>query len=890
MSSSIIYQAANGLWNDPEFQENYKLLRLENVRTNLEKIQGDDIDIDFKGLLRAASLFSLVRHKEQNADKFHEASFRIAYVTQKIWADKNSQTSDIAALILNRLGNLPTLKKQFAKGDLVPYLAELEKRVPFSLALELQARYEGNVIRLQGDNNNDGSTSTLEVTDFQKKLWDGLSEPHNLLSFSSPTSSGKTFILQNFLVNEAAISPNKFRAIYLVPTRALISEVSFALRHAFRDKEIEDVEVLSIPGDLENELPDKVIYVFTQERLLSFLANVKKKKLAKIDYVIVDEAQQISERARGILLHQALNWLKYDFVVGKYVFCSPVISNPDIFSAILKTGSDFDHESYLTEISPVTQNLLITEPVKGKPGTLKIYLHDEKGKRVPVFDHFKLDEKWKNTSKAYFLAYCAHHLGGGKRSIIYVDGPAAADSVATELMKMIGAEPPTSDLDDIATYIQTSVHKDFLLSNALKYKIGIHYGKMPSLIRDTVETLFRDKKLDFMICTSTLAQGVNLPAQNLFILDPKVQDQDTKKHNSIPASSFWNIVGRAGRLYKDFEGNVFLLKQPLYKENWEDQYLNFDRLSDVVPAAQTVIVDHRPELIEHILNADKNAQNGIEEAASFIYDLANAGRDFKSELSWLPDINQSVLDELKSTAVNINKEIMLPVEIVRKNVGVSPAKQQALYAFFLGVQNLDDWLLPPVLFASDDKQQFHKIMEKILLILDSPDMDPVIRTKYAWAIVFTSLDWMRGTPLNQMLNAYIKRSPEIKKDTIEKINTLIRTFLGQIETTIRFKTVKHINCYNNIFRQACIDQKQPSLVEKIPEHLPLFLEVGANDPVQLNLISLGLSRMSAVEISARLGAVKVERASDLIPHILRLLSEGELLPKVCADEVRRCLL
>ena len=80
-----------------------------------------------------------------------------------------------------------------------------------------------------------------------------------------------------------------------------------------------------------------------------------------------------------------------------------------------------------------------------------------------------------------------------------------------------------------------------------------------------------------------------------------------------------------------------------------------------------------------------------------------------------------------------------------------------------------------------------------------------------------------------------------------------------------------------------------TLADKIPEHLPLYLEVGASDTIQLNLISLGLSRMSSVEVASRIGKIKSEKASDLIPHVLKLLDGERGLPKVCADEVRRCL-
>ena len=176
--------------------------------------------------------------------------------------------------------------------------------------------------------------------------------------------------------NKAIQALNTFRALYVVPTRALITEITYSLRSLLKDKDINDVEILSIGGDLEQDIPDKIIYVFTQERLLSFLANITSQKLSFIDYVIIDEAHQITEKARGTLLHQSLNWLKYSYNIGKFIFCSPVISNPHIFENLLVQQTSYVAESHMTRISPVTQNLLVVEGVKGKKDKLRVTLHD----------------------------------------------------------------------------------------------------------------------------------------------------------------------------------------------------------------------------------------------------------------------------------------------------------------------------------------------------------------------------------------------------------------------------------------------------------------------------------------------------------------------------------
>jgi hypothetical protein len=60
MSNCIFYQSAENLWNDLDFQQHYKRLKVSNVQSNLVKEFQLDESLDFSSLIRAASIFSLV--------------------------------------------------------------------------------------------------------------------------------------------------------------------------------------------------------------------------------------------------------------------------------------------------------------------------------------------------------------------------------------------------------------------------------------------------------------------------------------------------------------------------------------------------------------------------------------------------------------------------------------------------------------------------------------------------------------------------------------------------------------------------------------------------------------------------------------------------------------
>nr|WP_249787546.1 hypothetical protein [Bradyrhizobium sp. NBAIM03] len=92
---------------------------------------------------------------------------------------------------------------------------------------------------------------------------------------------------------------------------------------------------------------------------------------------------------------------------------------------------------------------------------------------------------------------------------------------------------------------------------------------MPTQIRTAVEEAVARGDIDYLVCTTTLLQGVNLSAKNLFLCRPQ-------KGDNVPLESvdFWNLVGRAGRLMKEFQGNIFLIDY----DNWRKKPLEQPRV------------------------------------------------------------------------------------------------------------------------------------------------------------------------------------------------------------------------------------------------------------------------------------------------------------------------
>ena len=104
------------------------------------------------------------------------------------------------------------------------------------------------------------------------------------------------------------------------------------------------------------------------------------------------------------------------------------------------------------------------------------------------------------------------------------------------------------------------IHDEYYLTKFLEKRIAYHHGQLPHIIRNLIEKLFRDGEINFIFCTPTLVEGVNMPTKNIFInCDKKIRLNKDKTFNPNKIIAFWNLAGRAGRYRKELSGNIFCI-------------------------------------------------------------------------------------------------------------------------------------------------------------------------------------------------------------------------------------------------------------------------------------------------------------------------------------------
>jgi replicative superfamily II helicase len=123
-----------------------------------------------------------------------------------------------------------------------------------------------------------------------------------------------------------------------------------------------------------------------------------------------------------------------------------------------------------------------------------------------------------------------------------------ADQLAVPLSMPKPAEFVTGEdlLADIGTYPMIEYGNSWVGTTALAAGAVVHHGDIPQETRDVFEEIVAAGNVRMVLCTSTLAEGVNLPIRTLVVYTTQIS---TAEGTIVPmlAREIRNLVGRAGR-------------------------------------------------------------------------------------------------------------------------------------------------------------------------------------------------------------------------------------------------------------------------------------------------------------------------------------------------------
>ncbi|EOU1117581.1 DEAD/DEAH box helicase [Clostridium perfringens] len=663
----------------------------------------------------------------------------------------------------------------------------------------------------------------VKLNKFQLIVSDAINEFDNI-SVSAPTSVGKSFLMKKIIV-DTILKKEKSKVIYVVPTRALINEVMNDIQKEINRLRIEEKIFITCSSEIGNEFENnKYILILTQERLNQLYCNISSK--FNVDLVVIDEAQQISNGARGLLLEYTIRRVKQVWPKSKLFFISPLIKNSEIFIKKFKLENSYYKNEML---STVNQNVIhIYKPYRESFLSI-VYNKNEIGKIS-----FK-SSKIKTIPQR--IAYIFNKFNNGQNSIIYCNQQSSARNIANAILKCeIFEKNYNNDLKEFSDFLKNYICENYDLANLITYGIAYHYSKMPSIIKIGIEDLAKNGKLKLVTCTTTLLEGVNIQANNIYIYNPK------KFNYALSKLEFWNLAGRAGRMSNDICGNIICIdldKKSCFEEYW-------DRNIENINFKKNEILIKDVNRFENYLNNKEISENINKKEKE---KLVDSYKNLESILILEKMDNVNIVNEYNESQKIIEVDNILakkiennkiPKSLLKRLVGIEIERINKIWLEFLeNINRIEDFnLLNPFCEGSD------KRLDKVLDIINRIFCDNKYSKSRLYAIRITSLKWMREDSMKNILFYDF----DINNNKSEEINKKIEDSLELLNNGIRYEFSKYIYAYQEILKEFLIFNKKEAIVEKMCNY-PLYLEFGASSKKVLELMYLGIFREGAIVLS-----------------------------------------
>lgn len=447
------------------------------------------------------------------------------------------------------------------------------------------------------------------LTNFQKRIWDAMDEK-KVLGISAPTSAGKSFVILLKIVKKLIDERND--VVYIVPTLSLLNQVTEDFHNLLKDMKISGYRISNTFLAVE-ESNLNFIYVMTQEKAIAAFAN-EEKAFSKRMILVADEIQNIERiredtDERSKILFDTLMEFRYKDNVEQMIISGPRIEEIDTLG---KNIFGIETEDISTSISPVL-NLTYSICKIEKKYFLKQYCaltpspKSEEISNVDIISGY--GKKLYNTQYLDYLSFFIKRIGEKEQNIIFAPTAPTARKVAEYLSNSCKKCDKNSEL---IQYYKDTIHENYTLCKTLGNGIAYHHGKLPMHVRRTLEKAIVTKKINNVVCTTTLMQGVNMPAQNIVIRNPHLYLKKTDTSAELSNYEMANLRGRAGRLLKDFIGRTYVLDESAFANtDGYEQLELFDDVTKELPSGYGERFEEHRDEIEDVIETDKTVDGAM---------------------------------------------------------------------------------------------------------------------------------------------------------------------------------------------------------------------------------------------------------------------------------------
>ena len=449
-----------------------------------------------------------------------------------------------------------------------------------------------------------------------------------------PTGVGKTKSIE-LVIRSSFASGRATTAIIVAPLRALCNEIANDMISAFGDEVLVNQfsDVLEEDFSLELFLSFKSKILICTPEKLSYIIHHQADFLDEIGLYIFDEGHMFDDGSRGAIYELLISEIR-SHISGKeqIILLSAVLSNAEQIQKWL-----------LGEAGVLASD----SKIKATPKTIGFasqtkdihYYSDDSAQEdfyVPrSIEVIALQKRPREKKQRYFpeltdakdiAIYYANKLCKNGGAAIFANRTSTVLTAINRIIELrdrgcllaeIKGNSDGKEMSRLAQLMSDYYGEQHPYTIACYLGVVPHYSNLPNGLRLAVEHACRNKALRLVVCTSTLAQGVNIPIKYLFMTSFMVA------RNSMRIRSFQNLMGRTARSGMYTEGSVIVIDPLLFdnKNNqknggnykWNDCIKMFDDSaaepcgSSILSLVQDIRIDYETRVIgakvaQHIID------------------------------------------------------------------------------------------------------------------------------------------------------------------------------------------------------------------------------------------------------------------------------------------------
>ena len=669
----------------------------------------------------------------------------------------------------------------------------------------------------------------------------------NAIVLQMPTSAGKTLLAEfNIAITKALLSESKI--VYVVPSRALVNQVYHDLRTdlAFIGLSVEKTSSVNEVDPSEDAFlkADEIDVLISTPEKLDLLIRRNHPSVQNVSMFIIDEAHMIRDGVRGARLELVISILRRERPNAKFMFLSPFL--PGDKAAIQEwLGGGNTIEVQWKPSEKIIIGLKVNKKTVSSEMITSPYAAPYQEEYTITTD---LDiDLTASADKERILEYtCKKYAQQGKTQLILCDGRKPANKTAKKIYDWLDTPSYISDdIRIIQKYLEEEIGCPTLFSQILSKGVAIHHAGLSDETRLLIEHLIRERHIQYICATTTVAEGVNFPVSSVYF---DTYRRGGNRGTDISSNDFWNIAGRAGRTMIDDYGRIIL---PFNDRRNREKGINIVKKSaEELTSVLSKLFDDRASIIER-LNADPDAlklltyqySDSFEPLFQYFIHLLHVSRN---------EYVQDVEDLFKDTFLYCQlspleqREFIMLCRRIYQTIEAKYSSQTGLLNFAdktgfsvpsvlrimsekahnISISQLDSWT-PENLFNPTDSSN---LAEKIRVIAALRETNLGTDSDYSQfnpdLVAKVLISWVNGNKLHSIssLHPHFQNS-----DTTQEVSDFINYMNGA-----RFKASWGLSALESIVKGTDSDIKD--------SYVPSYVYYGVNEPKALALRMIGIPR------------------------------------------------